>query len=82
LRVKAGRQLRQSHGDLDATAIDLTRLRLHLTEARERTGPALCLQLGDRVQSAIEPSPLALHLTLQRPQLLQPFGQVVFSFHG
>ena len=67
--------------DFDAPLIECASLHLHLAKAFEVADGRLCLHLGHRMQRAVQPPPLLLHLALQRQQFPQRIRQVAMRFH-
>lgn len=75
--------LGDAHSDLDTETVNVGNLLLHLMEARKYSALLLGVHLSHGVQGAMEPPPLAFHLTFQsrssssvlckRVELPQPF---------
>ena len=63
--------LGDAHSDLSTETVNVANLLLHLMEARKYSALLLGVHLSHGVQGAMEPPPLAFHLTFRFSQFLK-----------
>src|SRR6516225_7309361 len=78
---RLGFDLGDAYGELNALAVDLPRLGLHLAKALSVAVGTLGAPLGCRVQGPVEPPPLPLDLSLKGTQRLKGVGFFAIAGH-